>query len=482
MKKYGFDCCDIIERGDRHLKIGLIDADLLDHGTRYPNLVLLKISGYCKHYGHDVYLIEDYSEIDQRSEKCKYFDILAMSCVFSFTYSSMIKKYPFIEKLIDDGKIHIGGTGFPELSTQSFLEAEEEYNKLLKNKVSSQELAKIQYKANLPHVVEHFMPDYHLYDKYIELKTNGDAKLKKRNWDDYLSYSIGFTTRGCFRQCGFCVNKKLNHVIRWSPVEEFLSKEPERKYINLWDDNIMGAPNSVFKKVMNDLIASGKPFQFRQGMDIRLMNDAKAELLNKVKYHGDFIYAFDHYKKDDSKERKQVNATIRGLKKWRQHCKKSTKLYVIVAFDNQGENDDKVKDIEGTFMRIQILMRYGCLPYIMRFEKWKTSEFRGMYIQIARWCNQPGFFKKMSFRQYCVRNEEFHLGIQDSHPDRPHLDHLEYPDTHERVAKEDELTFAKMLGKNNLCSAYRVMRDFEVKYPGIARRYFDMRFEDLKRY
>lgn len=464
MKKYGFDCCDIIERGDRHLKIGLIDADLLDHGTRYPNLVLLKISGYCKHYGHEVSLIEDYSEIDPHNINCKYFDILAMSCVFSFTYSSMIKKYPFIEKLIDDGKIHIGGTGFPELSTQSFLEAEEEYNKLLKNKVSSQELAKIQYKANLPHVVEHFMPDYHLYDKYIELKTNGDAKLKKRNWDDYLSYSIGFTTRGCFRQCGFCVNQKLTHVIGWSPVEEFL--DPERKYINLWDDNIMGAPNSVFSKVMNDLIASGKPFQFRQGMDIRLMNDAKAELLNKVKYHGDFIYAFDHYRMDDPKEKRQVEDTIRGLEIWRRHCLKSTKLYVIVAYDSQDE-----KDIEGTFYRIKILMRYGCLPYIMRYEKWKHSEYRSMYIQLARWCNQPGFFKKMSFRQFCVRNEEYHLGIQNEHPKGVYPSKLVLP--------------AGMNKPEKYCACYQAMLDFENKNDvtrDIAKRYFDLRFEDINPY
>ena len=32
-------------------KIGLIDADLLDGGTRHPNLALLKISGFCKSRG-----------------------------------------------------------------------------------------------------------------------------------------------------------------------------------------------------------------------------------------------------------------------------------------------------------------------------------------------------------------------------------------------------------------------------------------------
>ena len=30
------------------MKIGIIDADLLDNGTRHPNLALMKISGYYK--------------------------------------------------------------------------------------------------------------------------------------------------------------------------------------------------------------------------------------------------------------------------------------------------------------------------------------------------------------------------------------------------------------------------------------------------
>ena len=37
----------------------------------------------------------------------------------------------------------------------------------------------------------------------------------------------------------------------------------------------------------------------------------------------------------------------------------------------------------------------------MRFEKWKESPNRGMYITLARWCNQPSMFKKNSILTYC---------------------------------------------------------------------------------
>ena len=80
------------------MKIGIIDADLLDNGTRHPNLALMKISGYYKENGNDVKLIESYGE-DLSS-----YDKLFMSKVFSFT------KVP--EKVLSMQNLEIGGTGF----------------------------------------------------------------------------------------------------------------------------------------------------------------------------------------------------------------------------------------------------------------------------------------------------------------------------------------------------------------------------------
>ncbi len=421
---------DLIVQQNEILRVGIIDADLLDHGTRHPNLALLKISAFCKQYGHQVRLITAYEELMTDGNPIitdSDYDILIMSRVFKFT------KIPdFIYLMIKQHLIFYGGTGFFEVNG-----------------------------PNLPEEVEHHAPDYTLYSDYIEKVTGGNEKLKKRDWDDYLSYSIGFTTRGCIRHCGFCVNRLLNRVVEWSPVSEFLDEN--RKNIYLWDDNIMAAPPKVFTKVMEDLKNTGKPFQFRQGMDIRLMTHQKAQLLNEVKYHGDYIFAFDHYRLDDPNEKRHVEQTIKGLKIWRKHCKKSTKLYVLVAYDSQDE-----VDIEGTFFRIKTLMEYGCLPYIMRFEEYNKSRFKSMYTQLARWCNQPSFFKKMSFRQYCVRNEEYHQGIQ----------HLIPKGIYNKVLKIP----IGIQPKENYCSCYQTMLDFEADFPEIAMKYFDLRYEELNQY
>ena len=372
----GFDHCDIIENAQARLSIGIIDADLLDGGTRHPNLALLKISGYCKSHGHKVRLVKSYDEIINTNARVidPSYDMLVLSRVFKFT-----KLPPEIDHMIRAHLICYGGTGFFEING-----------------------------PNLPPQVEHFMPDYNLYDDYIEWKTGGDQKKKKSNWDDYLSYSIGFTTRGCIRHCEFCVNRLSNRVV------------------------------------------------------IRLMTDEKAKLLNSIKYHGDYIFAFDHYRLDIAKEKKEVEQTIKGLEIWRKHSTKSTKLYVLVAYDGQDEND-----IEGTFYRIKILMEYGCLPYIMRFEEYNNSRFKSMYIQIARWCNQPSFFKKMSFRQYCVRNEEYHQGIHHLRP---------------KGKYSTELVFPKgFKPKKKYCKCYQTMLDFEEEFPQIAEKYFDLRYEDINK-
>ena len=124
------------------------------------------------------------------------------------------------------------------------------------------------------------------------------------------------------------------------------------------------------------------------------------------------------------------------------------------------------RDIEGTFYRIKILMEYGCLPYIMRYESYKDSKYKTLYTQLARWCNQPGFFKKMSFRQYCVRNEEFHQGFNK-----------------ETAGQNNTTLRTDLYGlrKKKYCSCYQAMLDFEKEHPEIAAKYFDLRFEDIKK-
>jgi hypothetical protein len=359
------------------MRIALIDADLLDGGTRHPNLALMKISGFHKSKGDQVILILDYNFLNN-------FDKVYVSKVFTFT------DFPSI--LLEEDNVEFGGTGFYPDGNSPELQDE----------------------------IEHFMPDYNLYSKYVEYGL--ERGIRQSFYSDYVDFSIGFTTRGCFRQCEFCVNRKFTKVFRHAPVSEFL--DIGRKYIYLWDDNILGYEN--WKEVFVELDKTKKYFQFRQGLDVRLMTPFKAETLAKSRYFGDFIFAFDDLKEEYS--------ITKGLEIWKEHSRKTTKLYLLCAYKSIG-----LDDIVELFERISILMKYQCLPYVMRYENYKQSKFVKMYIEISRWCNQPHIFKKMSFREFCL--------------------------AHQYYTKSDRMS-----------STLRAFLDFEEEFPLVVKTYADMKF------
>lgn len=147
------------------MKIGIIDADLLGRSKhRFPNLVCEKLSGYWNDQGAETILLNDYDQISL-------FDHVYISKVFTDT--------PVPEWVLDDSlrpkNVSIGGTGF------YFDQA-----------------------PNLPDEIEHHMPNYDLYNSFIEadvqkarLAREAEGKeFKEKNYrsgfKEYTDYSIGF--------------------------------------------------------------------------------------------------------------------------------------------------------------------------------------------------------------------------------------------------------------------------------------------------
>lgn len=360
------------------MKVAVIDADLIGRKRhRFPNLVCMKISGYHKALGDTVALRLDYKGLEN-------FDRVYISKVFTDT--------PIPESILLLDHVHYGGTGFY-------------YDKA----------------PCLPNAIEHQMPDYHLYDAWVQEQLERGGKRSEYAY--YMDYSIGFLTRGCFRKCAFCVNKNYDRVATHSPLSEFLVTA--RPKICLLDDNFFGSPN--WKVLLTELQRTEKPFQFKQGLDERLLTDEKCALLFSSKYDGDYIFAFDNVADADIIEKKIILA--------RKHTNAVLKFYCFCGFDRSGKWDADFwrQDIFDLLFRIRLLMRHRCLPYVMRFARYSESPYRGMYVTLARWCNQPGFFKKKSLREFADAN-----------------------------------------GEKSAC--YKYVRDFEENYPEVAL-YFDMKFE-----
>lgn len=338
------------------MNIAIIDADLVGRKKhRFPNLACMKMSGHYKERGDDVTLHMSYDDLEQ-------YDEIYLSKVFTDTNCP--------DEVLGLPNVHYGGTGFY-------------FDKA----------------PALPDEIEHHMPDYHLYNDWLESerriwKDKGgytDQKFHQR-YDEYIDYSIGFLTRGCFRKCPFCVNQKYDHVFRASELDEFY--DPSRRKICLLDDNFLGFAD--WKSDLQMLIDTGKPFKFKQGLDERILTDEKCEMLFSAKYEHDYVFAFDNLADKDL-----IISKIKMMKKHKRN-RKNIKFYCFTGFDRADKWNDKfwTQDIFDLFERIEILMKHQCLPYVMRFNRYEESPYRGMYITIARWCNQPSFYKKKSLREF----------------------------------------------------------------------------------
>lgn len=343
----------------------------------------MKISAYYKEQGHDVSLLLSYDKMED-------YDKVFVSKVFTDT--------PVPEGITELERVECGGTGFF-------------YDKA----------------PPLPYEIEHHKPDYHLYDSFVETLIGGGVKRSELKY--YLDFSIGFTTRGCIRGCSFCVNKNYKVCLRHSPVAEFL--DPDRKYICLLDDNVLSCRD--WRNIFDELNATGKRFQFKQGMDERLLTDEKCEVIFDSNWIGDYIFAFDNIKDRRLVERK--------LQLMRKHTDKVPKFYVFCGYNHHYPNTYPEgfweNDIADVFERVKVLISYRALPYIMRYADYANSPYRGMYDTIARWCNQPSFLKKKSFREFCFNT----------------------------------------LGQNK--SAPKYAEEFERQHPEIATKYFDMKWSDF---
>ena len=375
-------------------KIGLVDADLLCNGTRHPNLALLKIAGYLFDNNISFELITDSNaDISQYAH-------IYMSRVFTFTQEPA---FYLNASSSEKKKFHRGGTGYyaNEKSISKFRKLrEEDMNRLSHDSFLNTLTCKHTGKLGINMAVQ--MPYYHLYDEFIEKQI--ELGFKRDKYKDYLNYSIGFLTRQCFRHCPFCVNKLEDNVIPYSRLEWFHDKK--RPHVYFWDDNFLAAPYHVWRPALQYLIDNKISFQFRQGLDERLLaedehGEEMAAMLGQSRYHGDFIYAFDNWKDREIIER--------ALRIWKRNCpKKGTKFYLFCGFMQKPDGFDKFyRDIWELFQRIRILMQYGCVGYVMRHEDYHKSPLENIYVQIARWCNQQAFYKKMSFWEYIYRNQTF---------------------------------------------------------------------------
>lgn len=193
-------------------------------------------------------------------------------------------------------------------------------------------------------------------------------KVKPRiNW--------GFTTRGCIRNCPFCVVPEKEGGIKVvGDIYDIWDGAAEK--ITLLDNNILALPDHFFK-ICNQLKKENLRVDFNQGLDCRLLTEKVAQTLKGLRIKH-YRFSFDH-----PSQKSFVKKAVGLLKKY----KMDTTWYVLVGFDT---------DIEEDFERLNYLRNNGQGVFVQRYNFVRKP----IYIRMMQWANQHGVFKKMTFEQF----------------------------------------------------------------------------------
>lgn len=284
----------------------------------------MKLSAYHKSIGDDVELFDYWNG----------YDLVYASKVFSFTED--IDVFP-----VNADELRKGGTGYC-ISVQN-----------------GREVFDKTRDSSLPHEIEHIYLDYSLFPEY--------------------KFAAGFLTRGCPRNCGFCVVGKKEGLCsrQVADLSEFWS---DQKEIKLLDPNILACRDH--EKLLQQLAASGAKVDFTQGLDIRLTNPDNIRLLNQVKTPM-LHFAWDNPKQDLTECFKLFleHTTVKS--------DRNKIVYVLTNFNSTLEED---------LYRIYTLRDLGYSPYVMIYQKESAPK---QVRRLQRWVNNRFIFRS------CERFEDY---------------------------------------------------------------------------
>lgn len=297
-----------------------MDIGLIDvDGHNFPNVALMKISAWHKQRGDHV---DWYDPLGGR------IDVVYKSKVFTFTEDY---KYPiYAEKEI------CGGTGYYYPSGGE----------------------------KLPDEIEHIYPDYDLYPTLCR------------------DTAYGFLTRGCPRQCDFCIvsSKEGCRSRKVANLDEFWKGQ---KNIILLDPNITACRER--KELLQQLVDSGAWVDFTQGIDIRTMTVEMAFLISKIKCKT------VHFAWDRPEDERVV---VPALKMFKDITGWDYRRMIVYMLTNYGST------FEQDLHRVYTIKSLGYSPYVMIYEKDSLPAGHKLK-KLQRWVNSNKIFRKVeTFEEY----------------------------------------------------------------------------------
>lgn len=211
-------------------------------------------------------------------------------------------------------------------------------------------------KTTLPNEMEFMCPDYSLFN---------------------CGYAMGFTTRGCIRNCPWCIVPTKEGKIR--VVDDIYQFWNGQSHLKLLDNNLTALPDH-FEKIVTQLIKEKIYVDFSQGLDIRLLTSEIAKLLSVVRLWKQIHFAWDSMSYEQA-----VRRGIQILKSFGMYRNK-VMFYVLIGFDTTPEED---------LYRVEVLRGLNISPFVMPFNR-KDKYQRNF----ARWVNHKAIFNSVKWEEY----------------------------------------------------------------------------------
>ena len=261
-----------------------------------------------------------------------------MSKVFSFT--------PDFQYYIDADRVIKGGSGY---AIQT---------------INGREIYKKENDQQLPEEIEHIYPDYDLYPELCK------------------DTAYGFLTRGCPRGCDFChvKDKEGRRSIKVADLSEFWRGQ---KNIVLCDPNLIACKE--WKELLQQLIDSKAKININQGIDIRMMDEEKAEMIKKLRVES-VHFAWDRYE-----DKEKIIPKFKAFQEITGWGNRKLNVYVLVNFNTTLEQD---------LERIYTLRDMGYTPYVMVYDREHTKSTDTVRM-LQRWVNNKRIFRTTArFEEY----------------------------------------------------------------------------------
>lgn len=364
--------------------------------NKYPPLGLMKLSTFHKTVKkHKVDFVKGTERINYDVSK---YDRIYVTTLFTFYWKKTIETIEYyLKRKSDDCTIYIGGI----MSSILCKEIEKYfYNK--KVKVIPGILTnskKIGYRDNTN--IDVLTPDYNMLNL---------VDYEYKHSKDYMI----FTTRGCIRNCVFCVVPKIEPIFckvndLLTQINNIKDKYGELHNLIIMDNNILALDFKDLKLLVEQIIALGygassnwyyykdskgnsrkkrKYVDFNQGLDARLLTPEKMELLSRIAVRPLRI-AFDHA------NNKFINLYESKIELAHKHGIKYLSNYLL--FNYQDRVEDFYKRAEINVMLNEVLgtkifsfpMKYSPIIGVNNKDRkyvglyWTKKELRGIQCILA---------------------------------------------------------------------------------------------------